>query len=333
MCFLLIWGPGKNLVPSYYNSEIRTKKNPYLTLPKSRLKVITWNMGYAQGIGSEGTENYRVKSKEEFVESLNGIIKILNQSDADICLMQEVDLDSGRSQHINQINTIFEKTHFNYVSIAPNWLANYVPFPYWPLSHHFGKVHSAGVIFSRYPIVKSYYHTLEKPKSNPWWYNLFYLYRYFQIAELIIGNKQFSILNLHLEAFDLANREFQAKKVSHYLETHSHEPWMLIGGDFNSVPSYAEKKDILGGFYRDRRHDDETLNYFANLKFLKNALSEKNYKENEKSFFTFPSDQADRMLDHFFVNQRYQVKELRVIHEALELSDHLPLEMEIEIQS
>lgn len=329
LLFLIIWGPGKNLIPQFYDSEIHCKKNQTIFFPKDKFKILTWNMGYAQGLGSEGTEAYRVKSKEEFRQALDGIVTVLKNEDPDFCFIQEIDIDSGRSQHINQLEYIFEKTHFNYAAISVNWLANYVPFPYWPFSHHFGKVHSAGIILSRYPIVKSYYYTLEKPKNNPWWYNLFYLYRYFQVAEVIVGKNQFSLLNLHLEAFDVENREQQASNVSHYLHSHLDVEWLAIGGDFNSVPSYASNKEVLEGFYKDRRHEDKTLSYFEKISFLKNSLDRNAYLENEKQYFTFPCVDSNRMLDHIFVNKKLKVISKRVVLEAGQLSDHLPYVIEI----
>lgn len=330
----ILWGAGGFQRPKKIHGKILKPASFQNLSTPDVLKIVSWNIGYGQGLGSEGGKDYKKKSQEEFVQDLTQMALYLQKLNPDIILLQEVDLNSSRSFKINQLE-LFKKflpQHFSAYGL--NWDANYVPFPYWPPSKHFGQVRAAGVIFSRFPIVSQDFALLPKPENNPWWYNLFYLFRYYQDVRIEIGSRVYSVINNHLEAFDQEGRVQQAKILKSRCELDLKEKnLLLVGGDLNSIPQYASVKEGFPDYPKDRYTMDKTLSIMESIKGIRNSLPETIYKAYESTHFTFPSDVPDRRLDHLFVNDKTEVLSLSVLRDIGTLSDHLPVLMELRLNA
>lgn len=293
-------------------------------LSPSILKMITWNTGFFYGEGSEG-DGYEAQDEAFYSERLVLAANELKSWDADIVFLQEIDFASSRTHFINQAITLAKLAGYHFVAQAPSWKANYIPFPYWPVSLHFGRMNSGGAILSRYPLKNHQIHILDKPASNPWWYNLFYLHRYLQQVNVTVGEKSFHLVNLHLEAFDKANRENQIQEL---IKLHKTEEIDFIAGDFNMVPDAAtQKSKFING-------DD----YTGDLSFrlmgesgLDEVIPMDIYEKSEKDYFTFPSSKPDRRLDYIFYQRGLKLMKAEVLSSAL--SDHLPLSAIFQINS
>lgn len=314
----------------YTNKKFINKQQGNIQENIKEIKILSWNIGYGQGLGSEGSDHYAIKTKTEFDKTISDISLVIKESGADIVLIQEADFRSKRSYYQNQLKIISELAHFPYAARAVSWRANYVPFPYWPLNRHFEKVVSGGMILSKFPITKNKIQLLEKPKKNPWWYNFFYLFRFSQVVHLKINDRTFKIVNSHLEAWDQNNRIEQAKLL--YERFNEWNDILVFGGDFNTVPTNSEKKDHFNGYPDDHYVDDITLSIFNKFKFLKETVTDAEFKQDEKKYFTFPSNHPDRKLDYLFVKNDCGVLEFKILKsEAGVLSDHFPIMTKITI--
>ncbi len=289
------------------------------------LKVQTWNIGFLFGLGSEGP-GYQARDKFFYEEKLNQLVHEIKASNPDVICLQEIDFESHRSFDLNQAQYLAKKASYPYVAEAVSWDANYIPFPYWPLSRNFGRMKSGGAILSKYPILSNEVTLLAKPLSNPWWYNLFYLHRYFQRVEFELGDKKVSLINLHLEAFDKTDRKSQILAL---VEKVKQEKIQLVVGDFNMLPSSANKK----ARFKDSEDDYENDPSYAEM--LKSGLSEvipdNIYALDEMRYFTFPSNHPDRRLDYIFFENGLKMIKAEVLPSAL--SDHLPLKASLQIAS
>lgn len=278
----------------------------------STIKVLTWNLGFLYGKGSEGP-GYLPRTKEFYQERLQGLVNQIREWGPDIICFQEIDFDSSRSGGINQAEFVAIHAGYPYVAEAVSWDANYIPFPYWPFSRNFGRMKSGGAILSRFPMKSHELELLAKPSKNPWGYNLFYLHRYFQKVVIDIGGKDYSFVNLHLEAFDKENRAEQVRLLNKTVD--------FAAGDFNMVPDVSAKK---------RNFSESTDDYENDLSFgvmkksgMDEVIPEEIYGKDEPRFFTFPAWAPNRRLDYIFFRKGLKMMRAEVLPSAL--SDHLPL--------
>lgn len=289
--------------------------------PSDTLTILTFNLAYAFGLGSDGL-NYTPKTKDVILERLKSVASLINDTHADIVLLQEVDFDANRSGNTNQSEFISKATGLTFVADVISWNARYVPFPYWPISYHFGKVKSGGAVISRFPVLKQEVQFLPKPDSNPWYYNWFYLSRYLQSVTLSLNNHPFTLLNMHLEAYDKTNKQQQATQLKNWVE--SVKNVSLLGGDMNSLPPSAVQVFQFDDEYGDDYRNDSTQTIIRSIK----GFSEPVFTKNQRDLFTFPALNANRQLDYFFVNDSIQVIDYKVLNTG-DLSDHLPILLKI----
>ena len=285
------------------------------------LTLMTWNMAYAYGVGSEGTADYSPRDIVFYGQSLDRVAETIRLSNADVVCLQEVDLGSSRSGNVDQLRELAQRTGLKYFARAESWRTQYVPFPYWPMKRQFGGMLSGGGILSRWPIVKNEVRLLSKPTSKAWWYNLFYLYRYFQVATIKVLDREIKVVNLHLEAFDQLTKEAQAREIVAYAKKTKLD---FMAGDFNMLPDGAMKRS---GFANpaDVYERDKTYGVFKELP-LTEIVEHAAYLQNEELWFTFPSDHPDRRLDYIFHNLRFPFMSAEVVQGPhAEASDHLPL--------
>lgn len=290
---------------------------PNLT-PGDKLVVMSWNIAFAHGVGSEGT-NYKQKSAKEYQENLEQIARVVLKNNVDILLLQEIDFKADRTYGINQANVIASKLLMADTAPAVSWKLNYLPFPGSPLDRkdHFGSIESGGAILSRYRLENHEYELLEKPNENSWHYNLFYPSRYIQSAEAFVVDRASKIMNLHLEAFRVKNRRKQMQKLISIVK--EQKP-LLFAGDFNTFDTEQVEKLVFDG-------DDYTGD--TSYQDLKNSIP-KNYTEalEQDSVFlgSFPAEKPDRRLDYiFYDSNRLKLIEANVVQGVSGLSDHLPV--------
>ncbi len=320
---LFLWACGGIQRPRTTNGQVYDYGTPEAAANgRSEITILTWNISYAYGAGSEG-EGYVTRPAAEVTKRVDGIAKAIRESGADIVLLQEVDFDSRRSAHIDELERIAKAAGYRYAARAVTWKAGYVPYPYWPPSRNFGPVRSGGGILSKYPIKSNRVTLYPKPASNSGVYNAFYLFRFTETVEVDFAGRKLTVLNNHLEAYDKANREAQAQALAAVLGADSQDGTVIAGGDFNSVPPEASKKaNFADG--PDNYEGDTTIDTLRAVAGMKEVVEKEEYARGERKYFTFPSSAPTRRLDYIFVPSDAVVKEVQV-GEAGELSDHLPL--------
>lgn len=294
------------------------------TSSASTITVLTWNIAWGYGWGSEGTGPPKPRSHFEFAQ--NAIAEVVRNVDADIVLLQEVDFGSTRSHGFEQARAIARAARMPYVATALSWKANWVPFPYWPPTHQFGRIRSGGAILSRYPIVSNQVELMPKPSTNRWVYNLFYLFRYLQAADIQVGDRKVRVVNTHFEAFDEPNRIAHAERArARLLELMT--PDLIFGGDLNAVPPESKLKSNYPDedAVRTNHENDRTVGVIRGIPGLRDLIPPETFAAGPEGFFTFPSQAPNRKLDYIFAGEGLEPIEARGVAEAGQVSDHLPL--------
>ncbi|HXW53867.1 MAG TPA: endonuclease/exonuclease/phosphatase family protein [Myxococcota bacterium] len=289
--------------------------------PPKNLVVASYNIGHGQGI-KEHAWDYR--DKDTTIRQLSLVADAISSMKAHIVLLQEVDLDSNRTFHINEIEFILKRTKYPYHACALVWEKNYLPFPFWPLTHQLGFVRAANCVISRFPLSNHQRIVFDKPESNAFWYNWGYIDRAVERVDVEVGSQKLALLNVHLESWESAARELQIKVAKNYID--EIDLPIIFGGDFNTIPPQDTKRS---GFADDPDADyanEGTLSWFyEHAKDLKvPSLTIKDDIAFER--YTFPSDHPDRRLDHIFLlGKNLSFVDFRVFYQAGTASDHLPV--------
>ncbi len=276
---------------------------------KDEFTIITYNIGYLSGL----TNNQAVdREKKLFDDNLKTVIDALKPLNADFIGFQEIDLASKRSFKVNQVLELAEQLSFNQGAIAINWDKNYVPFPYFPFTAHFGRILSGQAVLSRYPITENKRIVLDKVASKPFFYNALYLDRVAQVSEIKVNNRSVIIINVHLEAFDAPTRRKQTEYLQKLLSEYVDKYPVLLIGDFNStVPPIPE-------------NPQPTVEILLKTASIKSALPPSAL--NNPQIATFPSDKPIYKLDYvFYTPKNIEVTEWRIVDEVKQASDHLPV--------
>ena len=150
----------------------------------------------------------------------DAIATVIRNQHADLVAVQEVDVNTNRSGKINQAELLAQKAGYPY--------------------HYFGKAmdYDGGqygvLILSKYPLSNTQTHALPKSasaKDEP---------RVLASATVTLPNgKLFKFGSTHMEAYNKASRELQAKEISR-IAGESSLPF-IVAGDFNA----GEGSDVI----------------------------------------------------------------------------------------
>ena len=281
--------------------------------------VVTYNVGYLSGMANNTAEKL---AEDDLKTNLHHATEGLKRYDPDVLALQEVDIASHRSFYQNEAAMLAEHLRMAYRAIAINWDKRYLPFPYWPVSAHFGRIYSGQAVLSRFPLRYHERHVLQRP-SHPFWYDAFYLDRLVQKVEIPVkspaggATPSLVVLNVHLEAFDAATRKRQTAALYVMAQRYAalQHP-VIVLGDFNS--SQTRDKGEAWTLAKFRRS---------------NIFREAGHDISDGRNLTFPSDAPKDRLDHIFYTPQYlELRDVSVIHAVRQASDHLPVWAEFRLK-
>ncbi|WP_375581347.1 endonuclease/exonuclease/phosphatase family protein [Marivirga tractuosa] len=229
-----------------------------------------------------------------------------------------MDFNSARSFGYNQFDSLANHLNFTQGAYAVNWDKSYVPFPYFPIQNHFGRILSGQGVLSKMQIVSNDLFILDMPINAPFYYNAFYLNRILQTVKVQYNSDTIIFMNVHLEAFDKETRELQAEKVLAEFNKWSKDYPVILMGDFNSRPPFAS--EVI--------EKEKTIEIFLNDPLIEEAISKDQYLQDESHYFTFNTDKPYERLDYIFYNKNKIRKiDADVLRAAKDISDHLPVWM------
>lgn len=281
--------------------------------------IVSYNIGYLSGLANNTTTQ---PSRQFFEDNQQRAIAALKSVNPDIVAFQEIDFEAKRSYGVNQAEAIAQAMELHFGAIAINWDKNYLPFPYWPPSAHFGKILSGQAVMSRYPIEKNSRLVLETVTERPFYYKAFYLDRVAQVTQLNVLGQPLIVINVHLEAFEEDTRVRQTQFVRAIAQDYAKTYPVLVLGDFNSALNRSTFVAATGQTYQENQFSIQEM--LDSAQFASAVpLSE---GEGASKTFTFPADAPEYKLDYvFYTPSTLEILDTQVVSAAGESSDHLPL--------
>lgn len=299
------------------------------------LSFLTWNIGYCSlGADEDFFMDAGTKTRpdsEEIVKSyMENIAKELISYESDFIFLQEIDVDSKRSYHVDQ-KTYFDQLLSDYSrSFSYNYDVKYVPVPFPPL----GKVEAGIGTYGKYNISEASRYAL--PGQYDWPKSVAMLDRCMLVSRLPIENKNemLVIVNAHFSAYDDGSiRSQQLAFIKDFVEAeYKLGNYVVLGGDWNqtfpgvdveSFPVYGD-----GTFWMPYQieanwiGDDWTFGISSQVPTYR--LLDAAYEEGVTQ---------TGVIDGFLVSPNLKVVETEVINLSFEYSDHNPVKMTIEFMN
>ena len=302
--------------------------------PDGVLKVMSYNIQYLAGkdyvffydLPDFAGPDTR-PSSEAIARTLEQVVKVIKEQDADVVLLQEMDEGSSRTDNRNQTQLILSRLQDRYGYYAETfyWRALYVPHPKIN-----GSVGMKLTTLSKYPIRSATRYQLPRIKEN-YIVSRFNFYRAILETRIEVGDKEIEVLNTHFDAFAHSSETMQrqvecAMGVLESLDKQS-TPW-IIGGDFNLLPpGFRNTMDPeKGKSFSETTELTPMFEHYRSIPSLEAIAG-----DDPKQWYThFPNDPEvtapDRIIDYQFYSKQLKVRSAKVLQGyTWNISDHLPI--------
>lgn len=222
---------------SHETADTKIHGENLLTLGQP-VRILSWNTGYGGLDASvdffmDGGKMVNPKDKDTVEKNLSAISEFLKDGAYDISLLQEVDRNSSRTGHVDELAVYSEQVNLGY-SYAPNYRCGFVPYPLPPI----GKTESGIATLSDLSMSGEAVR-LSLPCPFQWPVRTANLKRCLLISRYSIEGtgKELVAVNLHLEAYDDGKgKKAQTDALMEVLQTeYKKGNYVVAGGDFNQT--------------------------------------------------------------------------------------------------
>lgn len=298
------------------------------------IRILSWNTGYGGLDASvdffmDGGKMTFPASQDVVEQNVDAISDFLVNSQSDICLLQEVDLDSGRTKHLDELSLYAAATDLDY-SYAPNYRCLFVPFPLPPL----GQMESGIVTMSSCQRQESSTR-VSLPNPFSWPVRTANLKRCLLVDRFPLegSDRELVVINLHLDAYESGEgRVAQTKALLDYMKAEYEKGnYCIAGGDFNQLfpgteELYPIKNSELwapGGLTEDVL--EEGWQYVFDASVPSCRLLNQPYD---------PEDEGTQyyVIDGFIISPNVMVEAVETVDLEFANSDHNPVEVVVKLE-
>ena len=294
------------------------------------LTVYTWNLGYA-GLGKDsdffmdGGTMVNPPSREIVETNMNGILEFITKTAADAWLIQEVDVNSARTEGMDQFSALTEAIPGD-SAFAYNYKCPFVPIPLPPM----GRIESGLATVTQFSI-KENAERISLPCPFSWPVRAANIKRCLLVTRMDVegSDRELVLINFHMEAYESGEgRIAQTKQLLELMqEEYEKGNYVIAGGDFNqSFPGTLDTYPI---------RDPE--------KWTPGALTEESLPEGWQYAFDetnptcrlldqpYSADCQLYVIDGFLLSPNVALTEVETVHLDFIHSDHNPVRLEVRL--
>ena len=236
-------------IPDDTKLEVENNKQNQITAGRE-LTFTSYNIGFGayshdytfcmdEGYMEDGTKTIGVhgkaRSEEETIFNIETAINAMKSLNSDFYAIQEVDLDSDRTYHINQKEMIQEEFNDYGRTYTLNFHSGWLFYPFFDFDELMGTINSGLLTLSRYQIDDAVRKSYVIDESFPT--KFFDLDRCFSINKIPVNNgKNLYLINSHMSAYDEGGvvRNAQIQQLNTFLKSlYENGDYIVLGGDFN----------------------------------------------------------------------------------------------------
>ncbi len=292
------------------------------------ISLLSMNIGYgaldeSQDFFMDGGTGVRPASEQVIKNNMRGIRDFFESTDPDIYFLQEVDIRSRRSYHINERDYLLETIRRS-SAFAYNFKVPLVPIP---PKDPIGKVESGLLILNQFHVKSA--NRISLPVPFTWPVRIANLKRCLLVERIPIkdSQKELVLVNLHLEAYDDGEGKAAQTRVLMDLLNAEYEKgnYCIAGGDFNQTfPGVDFKKFpiINRDFFEPGILSEDMLNPGWRFAYDRETPS---CRLLNRPYSGNPGDTQYYVIDGFIISPNVELVSVRTINMNFTFSDHNPV--------
>ena len=299
------------------------------------MTIVSYNIGFGAYTPDytffmDGGRSSWAESKDSVKRVVTGAGECVSEQEPDIALFQEVDLDSTRTYHVNEVKLLS--------GIYPDYTGAFAlnydsPFLLYPFYQPHGASKAGLLTLSGFLIKDCVRRQLPVSDSLS---KLVDLDRAYTVTRIpVSGGKQLVIINLHLSAYGSSAkvREGQTAMLKAEMEReYAAGNYIIAGGDFNhDLKLKEDMPSLYWAHYYDRNllpeHFDFAIDLLSEEEFEKlgNTCRDAGTPYDEKNAYTVT-------VDGFIISDNVNCLSYENLQTGYEYSDHNPVVMKFELK-
>ena len=310
--------------------ESHAQANAHLTTEKE-YSALTYNIGFGAytpdfSFFMDGGRSSWAKSKDSVLETVQGAGELVRSYDPDFALIEDVDLNSTRSYHVNEYD-ILKDCFADYDTVfAQNYDSAFL---FYPFTQPHGKSRSGLALFSRYPVTDSLRRSFPVSTSFS---KFFDLDRCYSISRVPVDNgKELVIFDLHMSAYGNSDeiREGQIRMLTEDMQKeYEAGNYVLCGGDFNH--------DLKADENDSAERESWAYPFPEHFSFGMDQLSEQEKQDlwdsaRNADMEYVPGETYTVTLDGFIISDNIECVSYEDINTGYTYSDHDPVYMKFKL--
>ena len=322
-----------------YQELICVERNSDALRAGEELSIVSWNLGFGAynadfSFFMDGGIHSRAYSRETCEENIRSAIQTLHAQNADLMLLQEVDVQGTRSHGVNQVAMLEEAFADSHSSAyAQNYDSSYLLYPFHePIGANRGGILTlaqaqiSGAVRRSLPIEAG----LRK---------FFDLDRCYSVSSIPVDNsRQLMLYNLHLSAYtadgSIATEQLRLL-LADMQAAYSEGNYVIAGGDFNKdlLGDSSQYTGISGEEYTWAQPFPEEL-LGGNFSLVNSCNAESPVLSCRDTGVPYEKGSSYEVtLDGFIISDNISLLNCGVLDEGFSVSDHNPVRMEFVLEA
>lgn len=294
--------------------------------------AMTYNIGFGAytpeySFFMDGGEYSRAFSKESVIEATNGSLSLVKAYDPDILLLQEVDVDSDRSYHVNQTE-LFRNGMNGTASYSDVFCMNFdSPYLFYPVTDPHGKSVSGLMTFTKFEITSSLRRSFPVADSVM---KLVDLDRCYSVTRVPVENgRELVIFTIHMSAYGNSDevRLGQKQMLKDDMEKEiGLGNYVICGGDFNhDLLAEEDTTEVRGWAYPFPRSFVPEGMHFAVDALSSEELNSVVFSCRDADIPYDPEKSYRILVDGFILSDNITQLDYYTVDNGFRYSDHNPV--------